>query len=69
MLWTLAKALLLILPDVWNAVKEGRIRASSQAEVLNALVVTHERRVREALKARREEPRPDWVDPNDRSLG
>ena len=54
MIFTLLKTLFVLLPEVWAAIREGRIKAATRAEVHNALTVNHGRRVRAALLARRD---------------
>lgn len=62
MIITLLKTLFVLLPEVWTAIRESRIKAATRDEVLNALTVNHSRRVRDALRARREEPRTHKYD-------
>lgn len=51
LIWTVVKALITLLPPVIAAVREGRIRAASQQEVLDALLVQFQEQLEEARKA------------------
>ncbi len=56
MIWSLLKTLFVLLPEVWKAIREGRIKSAAKDEVLNALSVTHTRRIMAAHKARQAAP-------------
>lgn len=49
--WLVVKALIAILPAVVSAVREGRIRAASQTEVLGALAAGFQKQLDEANRA------------------
>lgn len=53
------KALMVLLPLVVNAVRDGRVRAASQQEVLDALLGKIGDRVDNAKRARDDDSLPD----------
>jgi len=66
--WTVLKAVIVLLPSIISMVKEGRIRDASMDEVLEALAVLFDTRIKAAEAARQAANEQDWTnDPNDRA--
>lgn len=66
LIWLVIKALFAILPAVVSAVRDGRIRAASQTEVLDALSVALQERFDAARRAA-DGDTDELSDPNNRA--
>lgn len=63
--WKLVwQALLVVIPTIYFAVRDGRIRASSQQEVLDALLEKVSDRVERARRAKSDDSLPDPYNPD-----
>lgn len=65
LIWLVIKALIAILPAVVSAVRDGRIRATSQQEVLEALVAGMQTRIDAGSRAADEVDLSDEAEAND----
>jgi hypothetical protein len=67
MIWTILKALFVLIPFIVDAVKEGKIKTAAFDEVFEALEERFYQRIHDAIDAKRKEMVDENTDPNNRS--